>query len=67
MKRFTYTPIDDLTVKELSDIFKVTMVALIEGITGQAQTGSDVLEFEEPIYNSFPDSVKKHFTETKVD
>ncbi|KKM07069.1 hypothetical protein LCGC14_1737630 [marine sediment metagenome] len=67
MKRFTYAPTDDLTVQELSDIFKVTVVALIEGLSGQVQTGSDALEFEEPIYDSFPDDVKKHFTETKVD
>jgi len=67
MKRFTFTPTEDLTVQELADIFRATMVALIEGITGQSQTGSDKLEFEEPIYNSLPDSVKKHFTETKTD
>lgn len=66
MKRFKFTPTEELTVKELADIFTVTMVALIEGITGQSLSGSDVLEFEEPIYNSLPDSAKKHFTETEV-
>jgi len=59
-------PTEDLTVLELANIFKVTTVALIEGITGQPQTGSDKLEFEEQIYNALPDDVKKHFVETDV-
>ena len=65
MKQFTFTPTDDLTVQELSDIFTITMVALIEGITGKPQTGSDKFEVEEHLYNSFSDDVKKHFTETE--
>lgn len=65
MKKFTFTPTKDLTVQELSNIFKVTMVALIEGITGEPQSGSDKLEFEEHIYNSLSDDVKKHFTESE--
>ncbi len=65
MKRFTFTPTEDLTVLELANIFRVTMVALIEGITGKPPTGSDILELEEQIYNSLPNGVKKHFTETK--
>lgn len=65
MKRFTFTPTEDLTVLELANIFRVTMVALIEGITGKPPTGSEILELEEQIYNSLSDDVKKHFTETK--
>jgi len=67
MKRFTYKPKEDLTVQELSEIFTVTLVALIEGVSGKPQTGSDVLEFEEHIYDSFSDNVKKHFTESETE
>lgn len=66
MKRFTFMPTEDLTVLELANIFRVTMVALIEGITGKPLTGLDTLELEEQIYNSLSDNVKKHFTETEV-
>ncbi len=66
MKRFTFTPTEDFTVLELANIFRVTMVALIEGITGKPPTGSDTLELEEQIYDSLSDDVKKHFTETEI-
>ncbi len=67
MKRFTYKPKENLTIQELSEVFTVTLVALIEGITGQPQTGSDLLELEEHLYNSFPDNVKRHFTKSESD
>ena len=66
MKRFTFTPTEDMTVRELSDVFTVTIVALIEGVSGQPQTGSNVLELEEHLYKSLPDNVKKHFTESET-
>ena len=63
MANYAFKPTDDLTVQELAEIFKVTTVALIEGITGKPQTGSDELDFEPVIYNKLPESLKRHFQE----
>ncbi len=64
-KLYNYTPSDDLTVKELSDIMQALFVSLIEGIQGQPVKGEDDLQIDDVIYNALRDSLKRHFTETE--
>ncbi len=52
MKLYNYTPTQDLTVQELSDIMQTLFVSLIEGIQGKPVEGSDDLQVDPLIYNS---------------
>lgn len=62
MTIYTYTPKDDITVKELSSIVQVLFVSLIEAIQQQPIQGSDDLEVDELVYNNLPEDLKSHFT-----
>lgn len=61
MTIYTYTPKDDITVKELSSIVQVLFVSLIEAIQQQPIKGSDDLEVDESVYNNLPEDLKGHF------
>ncbi len=63
MKLYNYTPTQDLTVHELSDIMQTLFVSLIEGIQGQPVVGSDELQVDPLIFNALPTHLKRHFTE----
>lgn len=62
-KIYNYTPTDDLTLPELSDLMKMLLVSLIEGIQGQDVKGDDDLQIDDVIYNAMRDRLKRHFTE----
>ena len=64
-KLYNYTPTDDLTLRELSDIMQSLFVSLIEGIQGQPVKGVDDLQIDDVIYNALRDRLKRHFTETE--
>ena len=61
MTIYTYTPKDDITVKELSSIVQVLFVSLIEAIQQQPIQGCDDLEIVELVYNNLPEDLKIHF------
>lgn len=61
MTIYTYTPKDDITVKELSGIVQVLFVSLIEAIQQQPVKGCDDLEVDELVYNNLPEDLKTHF------
>lgn len=65
MKLYNYTPQDDLTVKELSDIMKVLFVSIIEGIQGSDVKGADDLQIDDIILEAVPEELRRHFTELK--
>ena len=62
MKLYNYTPQDDLTVKELSDIMKVLFVSIIEGIQGSDVKGADDLQIDDIILEAFTEEQRRHFT-----
>ncbi len=59
---YNYTPTDDLTVKELSDIMKVLFVSIIEGIQGSDVKGADDLQIDDIILEAIPTELRRHFT-----
>ncbi len=62
-KLYNYTPTDDLTLSELSDLMKMLLVSLIEGIQGQPVKGDDDLQIDDVIFDSLGEHLKQHFTE----
>lgn len=66
-KLYNYTPTDDLTLRELSDIMQALFVSLIEGIQGQSVKGEDDLQIDDVIYNALRDRLKRHFSELEDD
>jgi len=64
-KLYNYTPKDDLTIQELSDIMKALFVSLIESIQSQPAIGSDDLQVDDVIFNALPNHLKRHFSEFK--
>lgn len=60
MQIYKFKPTDDITTKELADIFVAVMNSLIQGMAGREWKAED-LEIEEPIYNILPENVRKHF------
>ena len=61
MQVYKFKPTDDITPKELADIFIVVMNALIQGIAGREWNPNEDLEVEYPIYQALPEEVQKHF------
>jgi len=59
---YSYTPTDDITILELSEIMKVLFVSLIEGIQGQTVRGKEPLQIDDEVYNVLPPHVTKHFS-----
>lgn len=64
-KLYNYTPTDDLTISELSDLMKMLLVSLIEGIQGQPVKGDDDLQIDDVIYDLLNDNLQRHFTLTE--
>lgn len=59
---YNYTPQNDLTVNELSDIMKVLFVSIIEGIQGLDVRGADDLQIDDVIIKALPLELHRHFT-----
>lgn len=63
MQVYKFKPTDDISTKELADIFIVIMNALIQGVAGREWNPAEDLEIEAPIFNVMPPNVRKHFEE----
>ena len=61
MKKFRFEPQDDVTPKELAEIFKVTMTAIIQGLSNRNWDPTEDFEIEEDIYKALSDKARRHF------
>jgi len=61
MHVYKFKPQDDLSTKELAEIFIIMMNALIQGVSGRQWNPTEDLEIETPIYNALPPETRKHF------
>lgn len=59
---YNYKPTDDLTIQELSDMFRVLFVSLIEGIQGHPVVGKDDLQIDDAVFAALPTDLRRHFT-----
>lgn len=64
MNTYKFKPRDDITAKDLAEIFTVIMNALIQGIANREWNPLEDLEVENPIFNTLSSNAQKHFEPT---
>lgn len=58
---YKFQPTDDITTKELADIFRTMMNAVIQGMSNRPWTPQEDLEIEQAIFETLPEDSQRHF------